>query len=117
MGSGQIGGGKMIFRIFPSYVFFRLHPGPSAIVLESSRSIVKGDPIAEERQVVTASWKRLGVVSGLRRTSTPPVVGTLFFRLLCVRFKMLRAQTSKDVSVSKRRDVARWTLGEYPDNR
>lgn len=29
------------------------------------------DPIPEERRVVTASWKRLGVVSGLRRTSTP----------------------------------------------
>lgn len=28
-------------------------------------------PIPEEWRVVTASWKRLGVVSGLRRTSTP----------------------------------------------
>lgn len=41
------------------------------------------NPIPEERRVVTASWKRLGVVSGLRRTSTLPVVGTFFLRLRC----------------------------------
>lgn len=40
-------------------------------------------PIPQERRVVTASWKRLGVVSGLRRTSTLPVVGTFFLRLRC----------------------------------
>lgn len=40
-------------------------------------------PIPQERRVVTASWKRLGVVSGLRRTSTLPVVGTFFLRPRC----------------------------------
>jgi len=40
-------------------------------------------PIPEEWRLVTASWKRLGVVSGLRRTSTLPVVGTFFLRLRC----------------------------------
>lgn len=44
-------------------------------------------PIPEERRVVTASWKRLGVVSGLRRTSTLPVVGTFFLRLVVRAFQ------------------------------
>jgi hypothetical protein len=39
------------------------------------------DSIAKERRVVTTSWKRLGIVSGLRRTSTLPVVDT--FSRLC----------------------------------
>ena len=33
--------------------------------------------IPEERRVVTISWKRLGVVNGLRRASTLSVAGSL----------------------------------------
>lgn len=67
-------------------------------------------PIPEEWRLVTASWKRLGVVSGLRRTSTLPVVGTFFLRLRCAcvsrccgpRHRMFPYRTRK-ASASRRK--------------
>nr|KAF7427373.1 hypothetical protein H0235_007067 [Vespula pensylvanica] len=52
-----------------------------------SRLIREHRSIAEERRVVTSSWKRLGVVNGLRRTSTLSVYSRRFLQLhtACVR--------------------------------
>lgn len=82
MGSVQTKGGERIDSLF-FYIYIRCRAVLSAGLERDCIGKLTIDrehgPIAEERRVVTASWKRLGVVSGLRRTSTPSVVGTLFF--------------------------------------
>lgn len=65
------------------YLYFKVLLGMSNCI-EKFTVDRERSPIPQERRVVTASWKRLGVVSGLRRTSTLPVVGTFFLRLRCV---------------------------------
>lgn len=54
---------------------------------------------------MTASWKRLGVVSGLRRASTLPVVSTFFLSARCSLARAFvsryRGAQTSNVSVSK----------------